>query len=728
MAGTFFKFGALIEGLTSTATAGADTTLTASSQTNQQFTGTTTQNVILPDATTLAVGRRFSIFNRSTGTLTIKYNDGTTLTTVDGGNSLHIRAVTIGTTNGTFDLDTGGGTSGAETSALGVNYLTGDDVDAEGGAATATGYDDAAATPVDLTGGSCSATMTRTTTNPLRGSGSHLLTAGTQGEGFAWTITPDRADIIAGAVMEISLDGEYSATSAEGDYTVWVYDVANSSLIQPAPYKLPGCVTGGAFKWAGSFQLATNTTTLRVAIHQAVSSPGGNLKFDRFSIGPVDRAYGTIVTPWVAYTPTGTWTTNATYYGSYRRVGDSMEIAVRVVLGGAPTGTFSINIPNNQNLAFTGKWASLLSTGQGLGGSVDVYDASTNNRYVGVIVYNATVTSFGAAVHGTTAVMSATVPVTFAVNDEVFVNAMIPIENWAVDTELSSAGDSRNVVCVLNGSSTSITSSGATIVPTTTTNDTHTAHSAGTYTIPVPGFYQLNAFMQTASAAYTAGDSVSVRAFKNGSQLGSSIGALRIARTATDSYLVQGSAVWYFNAGDTINFKGFSTVTGNLQDFQGSIIRSPGPAILAAPQSVGCRYTNSAGTTLTKSASNTVPFATKDYDTHGAFVTDTFTAPMSGKYHVTSNVTIATGATWAANDAVSMEILKNGSSHTSASAVPFFGAQTAAITAQIAGTVSLLEGETIKINCIPTKASGGNLTLYSGSATYNTIAIERVGN
>lgn len=82
---TYIKGPALIEGVTSTATAGATTTLTVNSQTNQMFTGATTQTVVLPDATTLPVGRRFYITDRSTGGLTINANGGGLIKTIFAG-------------------------------------------------------------------------------------------------------------------------------------------------------------------------------------------------------------------------------------------------------------------------------------------------------------------------------------------------------------------------------------------------------------------------------------------------------------------------------------------------------------------------------------------------------------------------------------------------------------------------------------------------------------------
>lgn len=58
-------------GYTTTATAAGTTTLTVASANQQFFTGTTTQTVVLPVASTLTDGHRFVIVNNSTGIVTI---------------------------------------------------------------------------------------------------------------------------------------------------------------------------------------------------------------------------------------------------------------------------------------------------------------------------------------------------------------------------------------------------------------------------------------------------------------------------------------------------------------------------------------------------------------------------------------------------------------------------------------------------------------------------------
>lgn len=65
-----------IEGFTTTATAAGTTTLTVASNYIQQFTGSTTQTVTMPVASTLAQGQSWQIINNSTGTVTVNSSGG----------------------------------------------------------------------------------------------------------------------------------------------------------------------------------------------------------------------------------------------------------------------------------------------------------------------------------------------------------------------------------------------------------------------------------------------------------------------------------------------------------------------------------------------------------------------------------------------------------------------------------------------------------------------------
>jgi hypothetical protein len=76
---------AMAPGLTSTATAAGTTTLTVTSTQNQEFTGTTTQTVVLPVCTTLSVGHQYNIINNSTGALTVNSSGGNLVQTLSAG-------------------------------------------------------------------------------------------------------------------------------------------------------------------------------------------------------------------------------------------------------------------------------------------------------------------------------------------------------------------------------------------------------------------------------------------------------------------------------------------------------------------------------------------------------------------------------------------------------------------------------------------------------------------
>ena len=92
-------------GFTTTATAAGTTTLTVASTRHQEFTGATTQTVVLPDATTLALGHQFYIDNDSTGTLTINANGGGLIRTLTTLNDVLLVCTSIGAAAGTWDVD-----------------------------------------------------------------------------------------------------------------------------------------------------------------------------------------------------------------------------------------------------------------------------------------------------------------------------------------------------------------------------------------------------------------------------------------------------------------------------------------------------------------------------------------------------------------------------------------------------------------------------------------------
>jgi hypothetical protein len=122
------KSNAYINTVTTTATAAGTTTLTVASTEFQQFTGATTQTLVLPDATTLQVGQSFNISNRSTGIVTVNANGGTLIQSMAAGSQVVLTLITNGSAPGVWDAaystaSTGGGVLAIANGGTGVSAL-----------------------------------------------------------------------------------------------------------------------------------------------------------------------------------------------------------------------------------------------------------------------------------------------------------------------------------------------------------------------------------------------------------------------------------------------------------------------------------------------------------------------------------------------------------------------------------------------------------------------------
>lgn len=93
-----------LPGFATTVTAAGTTTLVVGSKQIQEFTGTTTQTVVLPVTSTLVAGKGFQIINNSSGVVTVNSSGGNLIQAMAAGTSLYLTCVLItGTTAASWE-------------------------------------------------------------------------------------------------------------------------------------------------------------------------------------------------------------------------------------------------------------------------------------------------------------------------------------------------------------------------------------------------------------------------------------------------------------------------------------------------------------------------------------------------------------------------------------------------------------------------------------------------
>jgi hypothetical protein len=262
---------------------------------------------------------------------------------------------------------------------------------------------------------------------------------------------------------------------------------------------------------------------------------------------------------------------------------------------------------------------------------------------------------------------------------------------------------------------------------TAMTQDTHAMYSASTglWTIGVSGYYEIDSELELARTNFAAGDPHLCAVYVNGVAV--AYGSVMSQGTVTRAFL-KVNAIIKVNAGDTVGIYSYTNATGvtfsaSYGASSVSLRKISGPAQIAASESISARYTNTAGTTMTNAADTQVPFATKDWDTHGIWSTDTMTAPVSGKYQITGAVNLS-NFTPGGSQYGYVYIKKNGTAH-QYGGITGWPAVASNYGFNFSFEISLLASETVTL--FLWQNSGSNRTLSTTSG-YNWIAIKKVGN
>lgn len=699
------------------------TTTGAQVLTNKDFDGGTASNtsrVTLPKAakaTLDALTRKEATLVYASDTDKLYYDDGSILKLVGSG-------------------------AGGET-----NFIT--DGDAEG-AQILTVYNDSSTTrPVDGTGGTqANLAVSISSSSPLIGTNSFLFTksgsASTQGSGASIPFTIDSA--YKAKVLQIEFDyivnsGTFVAgsSSAESDVIVYLYDVTNSTLIEPSSIKLLSNSSTISDKFTANFQTSATGTSYRLILHcQSTSTANYALKLDNITVKPSRYVYGTPITDWVSYTPTGSWSTNTTYTGRWRRVGDSLESDVLVSTSGAPTtSTLAINLPSGLTID-TAKTAGGTDTDSTTYGNGVAKDAGTNNyaslkigynNSTSVVVY--TLNTAGTYAAGTP--VNQVVPFTFGASDAVNIRYSVPISGWSSSTQVSDGYDGRLIVAHAYRASSSQNINSASDVKIQwngETKDTTSSFDSATnyrFTAPSQGTYQHSGIIGLATSTANI---ATLYLYKNGSQhkyLGSVITSASVSTSIPFSVEADANASDYFEIYLNSNSASQNVVSDAAAPggSQWYISKLQTPTTISATEVVAAFYNTSAGQTIATATDSVVNFGTLVDDTHNAVTTGAawkFTCPVAGKYFVSTGVVYVTQFT-TVGSTILIGVRKNSSLVFQKRRSPYATTGGPYYDVSVSGYVNCNAGDTIDV--MLNQNDGGN-RLLTTTALENFVSIYRI--
>lgn len=524
----------------------------------------------------------------------------------------------------------------------------------------------------------------------------------------------------------------FSGTSSNS-FAVAFYDVTNGVWIQPAGV-FNFTQNSGSGISTGSFQTTAGTTQYRMAIYFPNASVGTfTMLVDDISFGPQAVSQGAATTDWQAYTPTGTWSTNTSYTGFWKRIGDTMLVRAQVALTGAPTGTFSLNLPSGYVIDTTKLGSGLSTYAQNLGSATLL--VAGNAWESAAVGYNSTTSiAVWTLAGGSTnafAQLTPTVPATFANNDFVWLDFKVPIVGWSSNVSLSNDTDTRVVAAYAVGQVPSgVVNTGFNVARFVPNRDTHGAYNnaTGAFTAPVSGFYQMSATVEL-SATFTANQYIGVTV-QNTTNGGAHYGYTKSPVSATTALVVNVSGILFANAGDILNIQtvcqgSSASYTTSLSSSDFSIQRISGPSVIAASESVIARVGGTTST-ATNASDTIIIYNTKLVDTHGAYNTSTgfFTCPVSGKYKVygTYLCTLAAGNV---NQQFFTIIKKNGNVITS-EVKPAYTTSSVPHEAPVEDIIDCVAGDQLAIYSNQQLVAGGQTITNSTSQTYAFFM--RVGN
>lgn len=688
------------------------------------------------------------------GKIALLLGDGGATQFGTSANTFYVCLVVNGVTP-TFTVIT---SSGSESS--GINYIT-NGLASQGNTNGWMLYADTPG-PSPVSGGGSPGTgitFVTSTSSPLRGAYDFLLSrpaSNKQGQGVRFDFTIDPAD--QATVLSVSFD--YSAvsgtfaggTQAPGtitpsDITVWIYDITNSQLIQVAPYVLVGN-QASQYHFKGVFQTASNSTSYRLIFHCGTTNTTAfGLTIDNVQVGPQIQVLGPAFSDWQSFVMTITGSisnpTKATSptvdAAAWRRSGDSMEIVYSYRSnagsgGSAGSGTYKFQLPSGYSIDFTKVTQGAESAGLGVVGSCSAINGSAN--FDGVVCTDSS-TSVALYIGNDSIALAFLGSSNIPLNAESWLTfiAKVPIVGWSSNVLMSSDTDTRTVAMNATNVGGTLNASTNDVTWSTIVKDSHGAMGSTSYTVPVSGFYYIDAYARM-DATYSLGNDAELSININGSSI---YFGLDRAGGAQVSLFPHVTAIAFLNSGNTIKIQSSNagsgpTYTSQTTYAQLSIFRLSGPSVIAATEQVAAVYQANSNTSITNGVDVPVDFLSKEIDTHGAVNNVSgswkFTAPISGNYRVGASVTFGATENFSSGSYVKSILYKNGVYQAMFDNIPILSTLTSVRLGSLFGAyvVALNAGDYIQIMADHQESSARTVT-YNSIATAETwVAIERLKN
>ncbi len=591
-------------------------------------------------------------------------------------------------------------------------------------------YDDAAADPVDATGGTSTTTCARSTSSPIDGDGSLLMTktggASYRGEGCALTFTVPAN--LSGEPLQISFEyAVASGTYADDAVELWLYNSTGTTLIQPAPTLLKNhSLNRQTYKAEFQPTYSTSAQTFRLALHiGATDTTAYTLKFDNFRLYKGRKSYGSPIADW-STSATGSDTSNnsvVTY--NWRRNGDTMEIDYSISFSGAGDGgTYAVNLPTGYVIDTT----------------------KTRSKTLGHFLWNdsGTALKLGSVQYGNTTQLTFIIDVSgsaldgsvFASGDTVSANVRVPIVGWSSSVVMSSDADTRITAATMyrTSSSQTISSSSETKVQLNAASpDTHGGADTTTnyrYTFKEPGIYSVGATAFVNSI--TSGEVYAVRIKKNGTNIiqGSAAGGASgvsvfviprvisaVAGEYVEMYVQSSSDASYdiLGTADTVSYM--------------SIQRISGPSQIAASEIVaGDWYKNGNTTYNSNAARQQILINTANLDTHSMLSSNTVVIKTPGIYEIDAQAYFS-GANIVSGGLYSVLVTKTTLGGTVLAGAESRASAAGAVTSCTAtGIRSLVTGDILYFAVSSNQNHSASTITVDGSTTFLTkISVRRLG-